>query len=177
MRINFPVKAALVAAMFCLTPAVLPASSQVDQSGGSGDKLNQAASPGDIPSMLQQIRSEADRTRDNADQLEALFRLGPLNDWQADADLLARVRTHVNKMNDLLTQLRLNRAEASPMQRKIIKLITPASLELVSATQDAIVTLRRNENRLELTDLNVLARDIYREAGRVYQATENPQGS
>ncbi len=173
MRIYFVCKGALVAAMFCLAPAALLASPKAGQPGARAVEFNKVTFPNDISSRLRQIQSEAYHVKNNADQLQAQLREGSLDDWKADAVLLDSVSAHVNRMNKLLSYLRAHKAEASPLQRKVIEHIAPASVELANTTQDAIVTLQNNETHVYMTDLDGLANDIYMEASRVDQTLGN----
>lgn len=169
MRINFVCKGALVAAMFCLAPTALLASPKAGQPGARAAESNKGASPNEISFALEQIRIEAISVENNADQLQTLLRGGSLNDWEADAGPLDRVRGHVNELNKLLTNLREHEAEASPLQRTIIEQIASPSVELADTTQDAIVTLQNNETQVYMTDLDGLVNDIHEEASRVDQ--------
>lgn len=173
MRINFVCKGALVAAMFCLAPAALLASPKAGQPGERADEFNKVPPQNDISSLLQQMQSEASHVKSNADQLRALLHGGFPGDWEAAGDLLDRARAHVNEMNKVLFQLRTDKTDASPLQKKVIERSTPASLELASTTQRAIVTLNNNEDRVCLTDLDDLTNDIYQEASRIVQSVGN----
>ena len=167
MKISFLSKGILVAAALCMVPAALPAS---PKGAGQGVvTVNPEASPGDAASLLDQIRSEALRVKYNADQLQGLVREGNLISWRHDDYLLEDVRDQVNELNMLLYNLRVDQAEASPVQQEIIARIAPPALELVGATHDALVTLDSNKSHVSMSDLPSLADEIYQEASRVAQ--------
>jgi hypothetical protein len=175
MRINFVCKGALVVATLCVAPAALLASPKAGQPSARPVAFNNVGSPNNTSFLLQRIQSEAIHVEDNAGQLRALLRDPFLYDWQSDDEYLEKVRLHVNDMNELLSQLRAQKAEASPSQRQVIELIAPPSVELADTTQGAFATLRNNENHIFACDLDGLAKDIYKQANRVDQAVANLQ--
>jgi hypothetical protein len=105
----------------------------------------------------------------SADQLQTLAREGYIANWEGAAILLGDMCDHVNKMNNLVSYLRVHQAEASPLQQEIISRVAPSALELASTTQAAFDALRNNEAAIYMSDLAGLANDMYKEASRVDQ--------
>ena len=160
MRINSLSKIVLGCSMFYAVPVALFASANVDR------QTNRSF-------LCDQIRSQAVSIENDAGQLQVVMRNPVSNDWEDDSNLLENVRDHVNKMNQLVSELRAQEAQASPSQQKAISEIVAPSIELAGTTQDAIVTLNHNQAEPRLTDLSGLENDIYHCASRVDQAVKN----
>jgi hypothetical protein len=159
--------AVLIAAMLFVAPAAMWASPQ------ASDSVTRSAQPNDVSLLLQEMRSDAYFVKNQADQLEALLRNGPLNSWESDATLLREVADSVNEMNHTLARLRSEESEASPLQQKIIDQVAPPSFELAGTTQAAITTLNDNLSHVYMSSLSALANQMYNEANRVNQAVDN----
>jgi hypothetical protein len=174
MRINFLYKGILVASALCLAPAALPASPKANQPGPLAS-VNEGAFPGDTELLLQGIQTNALNVKNNADQLRALLRDGPLNDWRIDGDLLESARDDVNEMNKLFFQLRADDGKSSPWQQKVIDRIASTAVNLADTTEQAVVTLNHNQSYVYTTDLGGLANDMYNQAGLIEQVVGNLQ--
>ena len=169
MRASFLYKGVLVAAMLCVVPAALPASPKGGQPHGRTVTADAGISPSETSSLLGQIRNEAVSLKNSADHLQVLAREGTLVGWEGDALTLGDMCDHVNKMNTLVSYLRIHQAEASPLQQEIVNRVAPAALELAGTTQAAIDAVRNNEAAIYMSDLAGLANAMYEEASRVDQ--------
>jgi hypothetical protein len=170
MRINFFYKGVLLAATLCVAPAALPASSSASQPGASTAESSKGAFPISASNLLQRLQVDALRVQDSADLLR--LRGGePSSDWESDGYLLERVRDRVNEMDNLLSQLRGNQAEASPWQQKAIERIAPSVVNLTDTTQAAIVALNNNQGHPYFSNLVGLAGDIYDRASQIARTT------
>jgi hypothetical protein len=174
MRINFLYKGVLVASALCLAPAALPASPKANQPGPLAS-VNEGAFPGDTGLLLQGIQTDALDVKNNADQLRALLRGGPLNDWQSDGYLLSEIREDVNEMNKQFSQLRTQKAEISLSEQKVIHRTASTAVNLADTTEEALVTLNHNQSHVYMTDLGGLANDMYNQAGLIEQVVGNLQ--
>jgi hypothetical protein len=173
MRINFLYKGVMVAATLSVAPVALLASPRASQPGARTAGCKEGAFANDASSLLQQVRNDALRVRNNADQLEARLRDPDLNDWESDGELLDRVRDRVNEMDKLLSQLRTNQSEALPWQQQAIERIVPSVVNLTDTTQDAIVTLNNNQAHIYASNLGGLADHMYDEAKQIDHAIGN----
>jgi TolA-binding protein len=167
MRKEYLRSAVLIAATLIVAPAAMWAS---PKAGGS---VTPSGEPNDVSLLLEKMRSDAYNVKNQADQLEALLRNGPLNSWQTDATLLTDMADGVNEMNHTLARLRSEESEASPLQQKIIDRVTLSSIELAGTTQAAITTLNDTKSYVYMSSLSALADQMYNEANRVNQTVGN----
>ena len=165
MRFNLLGKSALVVSMLCIGSVALLAAPKADQREAATD--GQRA---DTQLLFDQVQTQAANVENESDQLLALMRDPATTSdlaWEGEAGIFARVRIRVNKLNELVSQLRNEQAEVPPIQRKVIAEIAMPSVELADTTRDAIATLNNNEDHLFSTDLGSLTNDIFQEAKRV----------
>ncbi|MGD0126849.1 MAG: hypothetical protein ABSF46_15920 [Terriglobia bacterium] len=170
MRVNFLCKGVLTVAMLCVALAALPAFATANQPGAGTLKAGKGAFASDASSLLQQVRNDAHRVRNDADQLEARLREPLLNDWESDGSLLERMRARVNAMDKLLLQLRMNHSKALPWQQQAIERIGPSVVNLTDTTEDAMATLKNNQEHIYASNLGGLADHMYEEAKVIDQA-------
>lgn len=168
MRFNLLGKSALVVSMVCMGSVALLAAPKADQRDAAND--GQRA---ETQVLFNQVQTQAANVENESDQLLALMRDPAITSdlaWEGEAGIFARVRIRVNKLNELVSQLRNEQTEVPPIQRKVIAEIAMPSVELADTTRDAIATLNNNEDRLFCTDLGRLTNDIFQEAKRVNQS-------
>jgi hypothetical protein len=173
MRINFLFKGVLVAATLCVAPAALPASPRASRAGVGSAQSSKGAFANSASNLLQQIQTEALRVKSDASQLQAYTREPFESDWQMDGDVLNRASVHVNAMGRLLHQLRVNQGAALPWQQQAIERIAPTVVNLADTTQDAIVTLNNSRGRIQFSNLEGLADDMYKDASLIGQVIAN----
>lgn len=172
MRINFLYKGILVAATLCVAPAAFPASPN-----GNPPRVRSVASgngtyASDASNLLQQVQADALRAEYYADELRTITREPFVTEWHEHCSELRRIRTHVNDMDKLLSQLRANESEALPWQQKAIEGIAPAAVNLTDTTQTAIVSLNGNMEQAEIyySNMHGLARDMSNQATLIRHA-------
>jgi len=120
--------------------------------------------------LLNRIQGQAISIENDADEVSSLLRAPSASDWwQGDSDFYAQMKSHVNRLNRLLSELGAEQAGASRAEQKVVREIAAPSYEMAIATQDAIVTLGKDRGHVELSDLPGLTRDISNEANRVDQ--------
>lgn len=173
MRINFLYKGVLVAATLCVAPAALPAAPRASQPGARTAGSGQAAFANEASNLLQQIQADALRVGVRADGLQALTREPFLADWREDGGQLTSIRARVNDMDRLLSQLRAKQSQALPWQQQAIDRIAPSLVNLTDTTEDAIVSLNKNQGDIQFSDLEGLAGDMYNQARLIGQAIGN----
>lgn len=165
MQSSLPSKIVMGVTMLCVGCAALLAAP-------NGDRTETANYHERVKTRLLfgQVQTQAIKVENESDQVLAIMRDPAFTSdlaWEGDSDLLAQVRTDVNKLNELVLQLREQQTTSSPIQRKVIAEIAIPSVELADTTQAAFVTLGNNETHLSLTDLDGLTNDIFQEAKRV----------
>jgi hypothetical protein len=171
MRINFLYKGVLAAAALGVAVAALPASAT--GSGPGAGAASQGAFAVEASNLLQQVKIEAIGVGKNVDRLRVRLRDSFENDSQSDADLLGRVQDRVNEMDKLLYRLRANESEALPWQQQAIDRIAPTVVNLTDTTEDAIATLNNNRGRIQFSNLDGLAGDMYNQARLIDRAIGN----
>jgi hypothetical protein len=131
------------------------------------------ASLNDASSLLQRLQADALGVKSKADQLQSFSDEPFLIGWQAYGVLLNQARASVNDMDHVLYRLRLNQATYIPWQRNLITRVTPTIITLTGTTQDALVTLNQNHDRIAFTNLPGLTKDMYNDAGQIDQSIQN----
>lgn len=98
-----------------------------------------------LTQVLGQARAEAAELARDADEMESLIR----NDvsWQTHAEMLDRVKDHVNNMARIITKLNETRASGSELQQQAVDRILPLVKELAANTTAAINYLNQNKSR------------------------------
>jgi len=173
MRNNCLRKGVLAVAMLCVAPGALPASATASQPGAGTLKSRKGAFALEASNLLQQVESDAIGVGKNADRLRVRLRASFENDAQSDADLLGRAQDRVNEMDKLLSRLRANESEALPWQQRAIERIVPTVVNLTDTTEAAIATLNNNRGRIQFSNLDGFARDMYNQATVIGQAIRN----
>ena len=114
MRINILYKGVLVAAALCVAPAAFAGSPNASPPRVRSVAFGNGAYASEASNQLQQVRAEALRAEFYADELRSITREPFVTEWHEHCSELRRIRTHVNDMDKLLSQLRANESEALP---------------------------------------------------------------
>jgi hypothetical protein len=98
-----------------------------------------------LTQLLSQARDEAAELAKDADEMESLIR----NDvsWQTHAEMLNRVKDHVNNMARIVAKLSDARSSGSDLQEQAVDRILPLLKELAANTTAAINYLNQNQVR------------------------------
>jgi coenzyme F420-reducing hydrogenase alpha subunit len=98
-----------------------------------------------LTQLLGEAREEAAELAKDADEMESLI----LNDvsWQTHAEMLDRVKDHVNKMASIVAKLSETRSSGSELQEQAVDRILPLLKELATNTTNAINYLNQNKSR------------------------------
>jgi len=99
----------------------------------------------EVATQLDAAKDEAFELARDADDMTSLLR----NDvsWQSHADMLNRIKDHVNNMGKILEKLQSERDEASPWQQQAIDRMAPLLREIANNTTAAIEHLNQNQLR------------------------------
>ena len=119
------------------------------------------------PSLLDQLQIDALRVRNEADQLAVMTMQPELYTREAYGYQLENARYRVNRMDQDLLALRVNKDDVSTLQKKEIAEIAPAVLELTTSTQNAIVALRQNRGHVLAAHLDQYSKEMSHEANLV----------
>jgi hypothetical protein len=98
-----------------------------------------------LAQLLGEAQNEAGELARDADETESLIR----NDvsWQTHADMLERVKEHVNNMGPIIDKLSDARSSGSELQEQAVDRILPLLKELAANTTAAINYLNQNKTR------------------------------
>jgi hypothetical protein len=103
-----------------------------------------------VTRLLQDARDEAAQLSRDADEMDAMTHSDV--SWQTHADMLERVKDHMNDLGRLVEKMEAVRDSASPWQQQAIDRMIPLMKDLASNTTAAINHL--NENKLRPTGGN-----------------------
>jgi hypothetical protein len=135
MRITFTKKHQLLA--FVLVALLfLPASGRP---AGLREESPQLAQ------VLDEARMEAAELAKDADETESLIRTQA--SWETHADMLDRVKEHVNNMARIVQKLESERSSGSELQEQAVDRTLPLLKELAANTTAAINYLNQNKTR------------------------------
>ena len=98
-----------------------------------------------VQDLLYQSREEAVGLDRDADQMEILVRSDL--DWTTHAAYLESVKTHVNRLGQIISKLESERDQASPWQQQTIDRVLPMLREIAANTTNAIEHLNQNQIR------------------------------
>lgn len=98
-----------------------------------------------LAQVLDQARMEAAELAKDADETESLIRSDV--SWQTHAEMLDRVKEHVNNMARIIQQLQSERSSGSELQEQAVDRISPLLKELAANTTAAINYLNQNKTR------------------------------
>ncbi len=98
-----------------------------------------------LAQTLAQAGIEASELAKDADETESLIRSDV--SWQTHADMLNRVKEHVNNMARIIQNLESNRSSGSELQEQAVDRILPLLKELAANTTAAINYLNQNKTR------------------------------
>jgi hypothetical protein len=111
----------------------------------SGRSIGVRESSPQLAQLLDEASVEAAELARDADETESLIR----NDvsWQTHADMLERVKEHVNNMGPIIDKLSDARSSGSELQEQAVDRILPLLKELAANTTAAINYLNQNKTR------------------------------
>jgi hypothetical protein len=98
-----------------------------------------------LTQLLGEAREEAAELAKDADEMESLIRTDV--SWQTHAEMLDRVKTHVNNMARIVAKLSETRSSGSELQEQAVDRILPLLKELATNTTGAINYLNQNKSR------------------------------
>lgn len=98
-----------------------------------------------LAQLLGEARNEAAELARDADETESLIR----NDvsWQTHAEMLERVKEHVNNTARIIDRLTATRSSGSELQEQAVDRILPLLKELAANTTAAINYMNQNKTR------------------------------
>ena len=98
-----------------------------------------------LAQVLNEARMEAAELAKDADETESLIRTQA--SWQTHADMLNRVKEHVNNMARIIQKLESERSSGSELQEQAVDRSLPLLKELAANTTAAINYLNQNKSR------------------------------
>jgi hypothetical protein len=98
-----------------------------------------------LTQVLGEARDEAAELAKDADEMESLIRTDV--SWQTHAEMLDRVKNHVNNMARIVAKLSETRSSGSELQEQAVDRILPLLKELATNTTAAINYLNQNKSR------------------------------
>jgi hypothetical protein len=98
-----------------------------------------------LAQTLDEARMEAGELARDADETESLIRSDA--SWQTHADMLDRVKEHVNNLARITQKLESERSSGSELQEQAADRILPLLKELAAHTTAAINYLNQNKTR------------------------------
>jgi NTP pyrophosphatase (non-canonical NTP hydrolase) len=99
----------------------------------------------EVAAELDAARNQAYELARDADDMTSLLHSDV--SWQTHAEMLNRIRDHVNNMGKIVEKLESERDEASPWQQQAIDRMIPLLKEIASNTTAAIEHLNQNHVR------------------------------
>jgi hypothetical protein len=99
-----------------------------------------------VRALLDQSAEQAAALDYDADQMTGYLH-SPNLAWQIHADMLSRVKEHVNDLGKTITKLEAQRSQGNPMQQEAIDREVPLLRELAKNTTAAIDHINRDQNR------------------------------
>jgi cell division septum initiation protein DivIVA len=140
--------------------------------GGSPTAADIAANRSQKASgMLAKVHQDAQSVVNSADTLNEYDREAFMIDWRADARTLESMRGRINKIDQMVHQLRAMEAKLPQAQQSEINQIAPAAAELTDNAQIAIDYLRNNQDRTMFPPYTSYADEMYTEAARIVHST------
>jgi hypothetical protein len=98
-----------------------------------------------LTQLLGEAKEEAAELAKDADEMESLIRTDV--NWQAHAEMLDRVKNHVNNMGRIVAKLGETSSSGSDLQEQAVDRILPLLKELAANTTAAINYLNQNKSR------------------------------
>ncbi len=89
-----------------------------------------------VEHLLNQAESQAFRLEADADNMTEMIRSQV--SWQENAQELTRMKSHINDLGKLITELQSSRVDASPWQKQAVDQMFPLLHEIVAITTDEI---------------------------------------
>ena len=147
MLLNFKRTIIVAAAMALLWTGSTFASVPVPAPGAPEEKRMSTYLSVRASTLLAEIQKEAAEITPHAETLRTFSRT-PGHSWQSHAEYLQGVKDHINAIGERVAELQRIRDYASPWQQKAITEVTSHAAQLAASTQEAIVYLRENQDRL-----------------------------
>jgi hypothetical protein len=111
----------------------------------SASAIQRKPPSGAVAAELDLAKQQSFELARDADEMTALLRDDV--SWQTHADMLNRIKNHVNNMGRIVAKLESEREEASPWQQQAIDRMIPLLKEIASNTTAAIEHLNQNHLR------------------------------
>ena len=99
----------------------------------------------EVAAQLDAANAEAAELARNADEMTSLLHSDV--SWESHAEMLNRIKDHVNNMGKIAAKLQEEREEASPWQQQAIDRMVPMLKEIAANTTAAIEHLNQNRER------------------------------
>ena len=126
--------------------------------------------------LLAEIHQNAQEVLKSTDTLDEYDREAFMIDWRADARTLGRMKGEINKIDQMVYQLRAMEANLPQAQQSEINQVAPAAAELTNNAQLAIDFLHTSQDRTMFPPYTSYANEMYEEAARIVHSTA-PSGS
>lgn len=173
MSSNF-LRKAFYCITFMLAVPVFLAAAPTKPSTASYDSASfQLPGTKEAANLLVQLRTDAMRVRDLADQWQTYDRDPNLIDWRLHGYLLERMRDRVNAMDETFIELEGIRQDARPWEQKAIGRIAPKVVELSDSTQWAINYLNDHHTYLFNPAYTAQATYMFHQANRIVRSVAN----
>ena len=150
--------------MYCvfsvlLGPAILLAATSPCQTGKPTPESYKYNFPNEATNLLNREGTDALRVRSDANQLTMYTRDNVT--WQIYADMLTRMKSRVDKMDNMICRLNSIKRVASPWQRRMITRVRPQVVVLTDEVNDAIHFVNNNQNYLWSPTFVNYTKDMY----------------
>ena len=99
----------------------------------------------EVAAQLDAANAEAAELARDADEMTSLLHSDV--SWESHAEMLSRIKDHVNNMGRIVAKLQEEREEASPWQQQAIDRMVPMLKEIAANTTAAIEHLNQNRER------------------------------
>jgi len=126
---------------------------------------------GRASTLLAEIQKETAGLRFHADTL-GTFAWNPQYSWQSHATHLDRVKSHINAVGSHIVELQQLRYAVLPWQKQAITDVTAHAAQVAASTQEAIIHLRENQNRLFVSEYRDHLTTIADRSGNIKQTVD-----
>jgi hypothetical protein len=147
MQLNFKRTIIVAAAIALLWAGSTFASAPAPAPGAPEEKQMGTYLAVRASTLLAEIQNEAAEITPHAETLRT-YSWTPGRSWQSHAGYLQGVKAHINAVGERVAELQRIRDYVSPWQQKAITEVTSHAAQLAASTQEAIVYLRENQDRL-----------------------------
>lgn len=122
--------------------------------------------------LLAEIQREGAGLLFHAETLGAISR-SPQFSWQSHAHYLNKVKGHINAVGERTTELQKMRYDVLPWQQLAISDVTAHAAQIAESTQAAIAHLRKNQDRLFVSEYRDHVATIADRSEDMKQAVDN----